>query len=1002
MKRHEDTIFKGTNPIQTAASATIDVYSPGTTTHVDIFSDEGVTPKSNPTTTDANGRFWFYAPDGYYDIKISGAGLTTTTLEDVFISDDLAVNTNDASHNVAVMDVSSRLNIPVAAPSTPVAGDTWELSDLLKHGVNSSIVADIDREQTFTKAQTVIAPASAGKVALTLKGDTTAAADVLDVFDSAAPPVIQSWFDSTGELNTNLNLKFKSGTANTLTLDHALAANRTVTFPDAGAAASVGYTLTPGTTGSDVNWGATGVLNVPDAGATTRGVVTTGSQTFAGLKTFSTGVSTAALTLTGDLDAPDINRIRYAHQFAGANAGAKIAAAIADLPSTGGTVDARGLEGAQTSSVNPFVGITKPITLLLGDTTLTTSVPWVITTNQQNIIGQGFMQTILAYSGGAANEVLLFDGTGVPNNINFILRNLRVKGNASSTNGITIKNGARFLVENVSVTDVPGVAFNNLFIVAGLFISPAVSGNLAVFSITPATGFKIDTNVTQSADNTIINPMMEGIVGGTGIYDNGACDTYIGGNCEQSGLGFDTGTDNIFMRVYGMLVEGHTTQDIRMRGAVGLFSGVTAQTAIANAFQFTSTSYNNTVLGGTYNRITVDASASNNSFRDVLTQQGITDNGTNTLLDHVYNNAAGYIDDKAPVQTRALIVRSQTAATPTNLTVHAHLTSQGTTDLFRCNDASASKRTWVDSAADMNAMTYRVSDGASGIWHIITSASGLDFVRTGVSRRMTLDTSGNLLPETLGQNLGDATDRWDLFGSVIDIDQTLNTGGSAIIGNTASSVAGIVMNGRAATTTNIFQSTVQGDGNYRFRIYADGMHEFGNGTVVDTNLYRSAADTLKTDDSFVAGGTLAVTGATTLSSTLSYRDLTEVVTATNTITAAESGSVYFLDSATEFDSVLPAPAAGLKFSFVVRTAPSGANYTISTNASSNIIKGQIYTVDVNSATDPGFTTTGVDTINFVDAKAVAGDRVDVICDGTNWFAYGFCSVFDAITFTTAS
>lgn len=136
--------------------------------------------------------------------------------------------------------------------------------------------------------------------------------------------------------------------------------------------------------------------------------------------------------------------------------------------------------------------------------------------------------------------------------------------------------------------------------------------------------------------------------------------------------------------------------------------------------------------------------------------------------------------------------------------------------------------------------------------------------------------------------------------------------------------------------------------------------------------------------------------------TPTVKDLTEVVTATNVITAAETGSVFFLNSATEFVSTLPAAAAGLKFTFVVTAAPSGASYTIVTNSSANIIKGQVYTVDVNSATDPDFETSGGDTISFVDAKAVAGDRVDVICDGTNWFAYGFCSVFDAITITTAS
>lgn len=131
-------------------------------------------------------------------------------------------------------------------------------------------------------------------------------------------------------------------------------------------------------------------------------------------------------------------------------------------------------------------------------------------------------------------------------------------------------------------------------------------------------------------------------------------------------------------------------------------------------------------------------------------------------------------------------------------------------------------------------------------------------------------------------------------------------------------------------------------------------------------------------------------------------DSTEVVTATNVIGTDEVGKTFFLSSATEFVSTLPVPAAGRRFTFIVTAAPSGADYTIVTASSANIIKGQVYTLDVNSATDPDFEATGGDTISFVSAKSIAGDRVDLYCDGTNWFAYCFCSVFDAITITTAS
>lgn len=128
----------------------------------------------------------------------------------------------------------------------------------------------------------------------------------------------------------------------------------------------------------------------------------------------------------------------------------------------------------------------------------------------------------------------------------------------------------------------------------------------------------------------------------------------------------------------------------------------------------------------------------------------------------------------------------------------------------------------------------------------------------------------------------------------------------------------------------------------------------------------------------------------------------ETVTAANTITAEESGKTFFLNSATEFASTLPAPKAGMRFTFIVKAAPSGADYTIVTNGSSNVIKGAVFSSDLNAASDGDIETTGCDTISFVSAKAVAGDRVELWCDGTYWYAHAFCTAFDAITFTTAS
>lgn len=65
----------------------------------------------------------------------------------------------------------------------------------------------------------------------------------------------------------------------------------------------------------------------------------------------------------------------------------------------------------------------------------------------------------------------------------------------------------------------------------------------------------------------------------------------------------------------------------------------------------------------------------------------------------------------------------------------------------------------------------------------------------------------------------------------------------------------------SATGDNAVTVNITGDGNKRLAILGGGRLEWGTGgTVADTNLYRSAGNTLKTDDSFVAGLNLGVGG----------------------------------------------------------------------------------------------------------------------------------------------
>lgn len=122
------------------------------------------------------------------------------------------------------------------------------------------------------------------------------------------------------------------------------------------------------------------------------------------------------------------------------------------------------------------------------------------------------------------------------------------------------------------------------------------------------------------------------------------------------------------------------------------------------------------------------------------------------------------------------------------------------------------------------------------------------------------------------------------------------------------------------------------------------------------------------------------------------------VTKTHPVLAQYSGKTYLLNAAGGFVNTLPAPAKGLRYRFIVQTAPSGGSYTIVTLNSANIIIGLQTPVDGA----PGDFGTADDTISFVDGQSVAGDKCELYSDGVNWYAYAISKVAAGMTFSQAS
>jgi hypothetical protein len=114
----------------------------------------------------------------------------------------------------------------------------------------------------------------------------------------------------------------------------------------------------------------------------------------------------------------------------------------------------------------------------------------------------------------------------------------------------------------------------------------------------------------------------------------------------------------------------------------------------------------------------------------------------------------------------------------------------------------------------------------------------------------------------------------------------------------------------------------------------------------------------------------------------------EVVITTNVISATENGRTYYLDLAAGFTSTLPAPALGLSYRFIVKTAPTGAPYVITTTSGSNLLYGMM----LERAGTAGVAGAAQDTFNFVHTQSIIGDWVEFYSDGTNWYYRGMVDV----------
>lgn len=118
----------------------------------------------------------------------------------------------------------------------------------------------------------------------------------------------------------------------------------------------------------------------------------------------------------------------------------------------------------------------------------------------------------------------------------------------------------------------------------------------------------------------------------------------------------------------------------------------------------------------------------------------------------------------------------------------------------------------------------------------------------------------------------------------------------------------------------------------------------------------------------------------------------ESLAADKELNAGDSGKTFILNLAAGFTVDLPAPESGLRFKFIVGTAPADGDYVIDANDDIMVVG-----VDELAASTVGPRSASATTITFVEDTAVVGDFVELISDGTNWYGTGQTNADGGVT-----
>lgn len=207
---------------------------------------------------------------------------------------------------------------------------------------------------------------------------------------------------------------------------------------------------------------------------------------------------------------------------------------------------------------------------------------------------------------------------------------LTVNGNVNTTYAWRFLLSTRSTFRNLAALNCTLRGFSVEFCVTSVFDTLMCSRNLSTMTSIPAIGLKVDAALGSNTTNCyFIAPIMEGLTGGIGIDIQGSdANHFLGGTSEANATGVNVGTNaggNSFKKLF---CEANTVRDFVCDGFFNKLEECYMRSALTNGTQFALNGYANTLEGGFYNDILIDAGNFSTVLNDIKYSGAITDNST--------------------------------------------------------------------------------------------------------------------------------------------------------------------------------------------------------------------------------------------------------------------------------------------------------------------------------------------------------------------------------------